>query len=386
MRITVLGAGRVGNAIVRDLAGEFAVTAVDSSAAALARLAATAGVTTVAADIGDPAEVARVVADADLVVGAVPGFMGFATLAAVIAAGKDVVDISFFPEDAFRLDGEARARGVRAVVDCGIAPGCSNLFAGRLGASWERLDRFACYVGGLPVVRRWPWEYKAPFSPLDVVEEYTRPARLVAGGVVITVPALTDLELVDIPGVGTLEAFNTDGLRSLLRTMSVPSMVEKTMRYPGHAEKVLLLRESGLLSEGEIECGGARVRPRDVAAAALAAAWHLEEGEEDVTVMKVAAEGVCDGVAVRFSADLVDRYDRATKVTSMARTTGYTCTAAVRAIARGLWREPGIAPPELLGRDAACHDFILADLARHNVVFRRSEGPVTERNPHGSLP
>jgi saccharopine dehydrogenase-like NADP-dependent oxidoreductase len=376
MRITVLGAGRVGSAIVRDLAGEFAVTAVDSSQPALARLAGISGVATVAADLGDTGEVSRAVASADLVVGAVPGFMGFATLSTVIAAGKDVVDISFFAEDPFRLDSEARARGVRAVVDCGIAPGCSNLFAGRLGATWDRLDRFACYVGGLPVVRRWPWEYKAPFSPIDVIEEYTRPARLVAGGVQVTVAPLTDIELIDIPGVGTLEAFNTDGLRTLLRTMQVPFMVEKTMRYPGHAEKILLLKESGLLSEEELTVGGVRVRPCDVTARALTAAWHLDEGEEDVTAMRVTAEGMSGGRAVRFSADLVDRYDVAGKVTSMARTTGYTCTAAVRLLARGLWREPGIAPPELLGRDTACHDFILADLARHSVVFRRTEAPV----------
>jgi len=373
MKVSVLGAGRVGHAIARDLAGEFEVTAADASRAALERLAGVPRVTTVEADLGDAAAVERVVRDAELVVGAVPGFMGFATLAAVIAAGKDVVDISFFAEDPFRLDAEARQKGVRAVVDCGVAPGCSNLFAGRLGASWERLDRFACYVGGLPVARHWPWEYKAPFSPTDVIEEYTRPARLVAGGVVVTVPALSDVELIDVPGFATLEAFNTDGLRTLLRTMSVPFMVEKTMRYPGHAEKIRLLRDSGLLDEVPVALGAASVAPRQVTARALASAWHLAEDEEDVTVMRVTADGVRAGAQVHWSCDLVDRYDPVGRVTSMARTTGYTCTAAVRLLAAGLWRAPGIAPPELLGREPACHDFILADLERHGVSFRRCE-------------
>jgi lysine 6-dehydrogenase len=379
MKVTVLGAGRVGNAIVRDLAGEFSVTAVDASAETLRRLAAVPSVTAVNADLTDPEAVATVVRDADLVVGAVPGFMGYATLAAVIAAGKDVVDISFFPEDPFLLDSEARRRGVRAIVDCGVAPGCSNLFAGHLGESWERLDRFACYVGGLPVVRQWPWEYKAPFSPVDVIEEYTRPARIVTGGVHITVAPLSDVELVDIPGVGTLEAFTTDGLRTLLRTVQAPFMVEKTMRYPGHAEKIRLLRDSGLLSEEAVELAGATVRPRDLTARVLTAAWHLDTDEEDVTAMIVTAEGVRAGRAVRWRADLVDRYDAAAKVTSMARTTGYTCTAAVRLLARGLWTEPGIAPPELLGRETACHEFMLADLERHNVVFQQSEEAITSR-------
>ncbi len=373
MKITVLGAGRVGSAIVRDLAGEFTVTAADASESALARLAGRADVKTVNADLGDPKAVAALVADADLVVGAVPGFMGFATLAAVIDAGKDVVDISFFAEDPFRLDGEARRRGVRAIVDCGVAPGCSNLFAGRLAASWERIDRFACYVGGLPVVRHLPWEYKAPFSPIDVIEEYTRPARIVTGGTHVTVEPLSDVELIDVPGVGTLEAFTTDGLRTLLRTMKVPTMVEKTMRYPGHAGKIRLLKDSGLLSDTPVAIDGVPVRPRDVTAHALVAAWRLAEDEQDVTAMIVTAEGVRAGRPVRWRADLVDRYDAAGKVTSMARTTGYTCTAAVRLMAQGLWKEPGIAPPELLGREAACHDFILADLERHNVVFHQTE-------------
>jgi len=373
MKVTVLGAGRVGYAIVRDLAGEFAVKAVDASAPALARLAGEAGVTTATADLSDPAAIARAVADADLVVGAVPGFMGFATLGAVIAAGKDVVDISFFPEDPFLLDEEARRRGVRAIVDCGVAPGCSNLFAGRLAASWERLDRFACYVGGLPVARHLPWEYRAPFSPVDVIEEYTRPARIVTGGVPATVPALSDVELVDVPGVGTLEAFTTDGLRTLLRTVAVPTMVEKTMRYPGHAAKILLLKDSGLLAEEPVEIGGATVRPRDVTARSLIRAWHLEEGDEDVTAMFVTAEGVRGGRPARWRADMVDRFDRASGVTSMARTTGYTCTAAVRLLARGGWAEPGITPPELLGRVPACHEFVLADLARHGIVFHERE-------------
>jgi lysine 6-dehydrogenase len=376
MKVTVLGAGRVGNAIVRDLARDFEVTAVDASQDALARLSGVDGVTAVAADLADTSGIGALVAGADLVVGAVPGFMGFSTLAAVIEAGKDVVDISFFPEDPFRLDAEARRRGVRAVVDCGVAPGCSNLFAGRLAARWERLDRFACYVGGLPVVRRWPWEYQAPFSPIDVIEEYTRPARLVAGGVHVTVEPLSDVELVDVPGVGTLEAFNTDGLRSLLRTVLVPFMVEKTMRYPGHAEKIRLLKDSGLLSEETVEVAGARVRPRDVTAQALISAWHLGEDDEDVTAMIVTAEGIAGGRPVRWRAELVDRYDATGRITSMARTTGYTCTAAVRLLARGMWRDPGIAPPELLGRQQACHDFILADLERHDVVFHQTESPI----------
>ena len=149
----------------------------DVSEATLARLGGIEGITPVPADLSDAATIRRVVGGHDLVVGAVPGHMGFATLREVIGAGKPVVDISFFPEDALELDALARERGVCAVVDCGVAPGCSNLILGRMESELDPVERFACYVGGLPVERTWPWEYKAPFSPVDVIEEYTRPAR-----------------------------------------------------------------------------------------------------------------------------------------------------------------------------------------------------------------
>jgi saccharopine dehydrogenase-like NADP-dependent oxidoreductase len=378
MRVTVLGGGRVGSAIVRDLArdGEFEVTVADASQAALERLAGEDGVTVVRCDLGDPVEVRRIVVGGDLAVGAVPGFMGFAALRAVIQAGVSVVDISFFPEDPFELDGLAREAGVIAVVDCGVAPGCSNLIAGRLEAEFERLERFACYVGGLPVERRWPWEYKAPFSPVDVIEEYLRPARYVAHGAPVSVPALAEPELLDFPGVGTLEAFATDGLRTLLRTVRAPFMVEKTLRYPGHVEKIRTLRASGFFSEEPVEVGGVRVRPRDLTARLLFPAWELNDGDEDVTVMRVIGEGSLAGRRIRRTLDLFDRYDEATRTSSMARTTGYTCTAAVRLLASGGWSEPGVIPPELLGRRAECYDSILGDLARRGVVFRAREETV----------
>jgi len=375
MRVAVLGAGLVGNAIARDLArgAEFAVSVFDVAEGALARLAGTTGITTTRVDLADPREVAKAVASADMVVGAVPGHMGLATLRAVIDAGRDVVDISFFPEDPFLLDELAKAKGVRAVVDCGVAPGCSNLFLGRMEREFDSLERFLCLVGGLPTSRTWPWEYKAPFSPADVIEEYTRPARFIVHGTTVTRPALSEPELVDFPEVGTLEAFNTDGLRTLLTTVNVPNMVEKTMRYPGHIEKVRVLRESGFFGRSPVEVGGVPVRPLDLTSRLLFALWKLEPGEEDLTVMRLEAEGVRAGRRLRRRLDLLDRYDRASATTSMARTTGYTCTAGVRALARGLYTRKGIAPPEFLGRERACYDFIIADLAERGVVFRESE-------------
>lgn len=375
-KIVVLGAGRVGGAIVRDLAatGEFEVTAADASAEALARLDGMPNVVTAQADLSDPATLGRVLADQELVVGAVPGFMGFETVRRALEVGIPVVDISFFPEDPFELDALAREKGLTALVDCGVAPGCSNLILGRLEAELDSTERFVCLVGGLPVERRWPYEYKAPFSPIDVIEEYTRPARFRRDGKDVTLPALTEVELVDFPGLGTLEAFNTDGLRTLLRTCRTPSMVEKTLRYPGHAERMRMLRETGFFDADPVDAGGVRVRPIDVAARLLFDAWMLGPGEHDLTAMRVEVEGTADGRPVRHVYTLLDRYDERTGIHSMARTTGYTCTAMVRMVARGMFREPGVHPPEIVGRDRACFDFIMEELAARGVVIQHEVG------------
>jgi len=236
----------------------------------------------------------------------------------------------------------------------------------------DETESFACYVGGLPTVRHWPYEYKAPFSPIDVIEEYTRPARLRRNGIPVTLPALSEVELVDLPGVGTLEAFNTDGLRTLLATMSTPTMVEKTLRYPGHAERMRMLRETGFFDASPLEIGGAKVRPLDLSAHLLFRAWRLEDGEEDLTAMRVVVDGRRDGRPVRHVFDLLDRYDPATRTSSMARTTGYTCTAMVRLVARGLYDRPGISPPELVGRAPGCFGFVMDQLEARGVVFRET--------------
>jgi saccharopine dehydrogenase-like NADP-dependent oxidoreductase len=373
-RVTVLGAGLVGSAIVADLAQDsnLAVTAVDANAAALARLAAKTGVPMQAADLRAPGAIAAAVADADLVVLAVPGFMGFDSLRQVIEAGKSVVDISFFPEDAFLLDDLAKAKGVTAVVDCGVAPGMSNVIAGYVESRLDQLDSYLCYVGGLPKVRRWPYEYKAVFSPIDVLEEYTRPARYVEHGEIVVRPALSGVELIDLPGVGTLEFFNTDGLRTLMRTFRAPNMKEVTLRYPGHANLMAILRESGFFGTEAISVDGQSVRPLAVTAKLLFDEWKLQPGEEDFTVLRVVMAGKQDGRAVRYTYDLLDSYDKATGTTSMARTTGYTCAIVARLVLGGQFRQVGICPPEYVGRTPGCYGPFMDALAARNIVVKET--------------
>jgi len=370
-KVVVLGSGLVGSLMAKDLAsdGRFSVVAVDRSHEALSRLAGLPNLTTHHADLASASEITATIADADAVVGAVPGFLGTAMLRTVIAAKKPLADISFAPEDPLLLDAEAKANGVTAVVDCGVSPGLSNLAAGRATSLLDETDTVKIYVGGLPFRRVWPYEYRIVFSATDVIEEYTRPARLMENGVLVTRPALSECELLDFPVVGTLEGFATDGLRTVLSTIKAKNLIEKTLRYPGHADKMRMLRETGFFAETPIELGVLEVSPRALTEKLLFSSWKLPEGEEEFTLLKVVCEGKKDGRHVRRSYDLFDRTDMKTGATSMARTTGFPCTIVARLLLDGTFREPGVHPPEVLGRVPALYDAFVAGLAARGVAF-----------------
>ena len=376
MRVCVLGAGMVGSAIIADLAQDknLEVLAIDRDQAALDRVRQRAPLLSraVQADLGQVGDVPTLVKDADLVVSAVPGHLGTRTLEAVIRAGKNVVDISFSPEDPFLLDDLACTLGVTAVVDCGVAPGLCNIIAGYVSGQLEVTDRYECYVGGLPEVRVKPYEYRVVFSAVDVLEEYTRPARFRENGQPVTRPALSDVEQLDMPGVGTLEAFNTDGLRSLLQTMPIASMREKTLRYPGHAALIQVLRDSGFFSTTPVELHGASVAPMDLTSRLLFDQWQMRPGERDLTVMLVQLEGQENGRRVRREFYLLDRFDDASQTTSMARTTGYTCSLVARLVLCGQFARRGICPPEFIGQTPGCFDWLRQEYQQRGIRFTES--------------
>ncbi len=368
-KIIVLGAGLVGKAMAIDLSKDYEVTSVDANEQALAEVSQQ-GIHVLRADFSDLTQLTTIITPFDLVVGAVPGFLGLQTVRTVIEAGKSMVDISFFPEDPFQLDDLARKKDVTIITDCGVAPGMSNIILGYHNKRMK-VNSFECLVGGLPLVREWPFEYKAVFSPIDVIEEYIRPARYVQHGSIVVKDALSDPELVHFEGIGTLESWNSDGLRSLIRTMpNVPNMIEKTLRYPGCIEYLRVLRHSGFFSYEPVEVKGVMVRPIDMTARLLFPLWKLKEGEEEFTAMRIFVNGEMNNVSKKFQYDLLDRTDKSSQTLSMARTTGYTCTAAVHLVLDQMFTRRGICPPEFLGEAEDHFRFIMDYLKARGVHYR----------------
>ena len=352
-KIVVLGAGRVGKVIAADLCEGFDVTSADIDAKALESLAERHRVKTRVTHIGDAKAVSDVVGDADLVICAVPGHMGFNTLKTVIESGKDAVDISFFPENAFDLHDLAVRRNVTAVVDCGIAPGTPDFLAG-LYAGQMQIEDFEFMVGGLHFSRTKPEQYLPTFSPVDVWEEYTRPARYVQDGKVITMPALSEPELVEFRIGGhelLLEAFNTDGLRTLITTMEgrIPNMKEKTLRFPGHIAYISELQRTGQAWKPDT--------------------WTPHEDEDEFTLMRIVVRGREGGQHKKITHTVFVPYDKETQMSSMSRATGYSCTGVARCVLDGAYKRAGISAPSHVGEPPGCADRIFAHLRARKILF-----------------
>lgn len=355
-KVLVLGGGRIGAAIAKNLSYDHQVTLADLNTSHLEHLQHDCHITQ--ANACDDTELTALVQPFDLVVGALPSLLGFDRLRKLIELKKTIVDISFFAEDALTLNEMAKSQDVTALVDFGLAPGISNLYAGHFVDQYDQVESFACKVGGVPVERLKPFEYKAPFAPLDVIEEYTRPARMKRDGKEVIFPAMSEIESIYFKGVGHMEAFNTDGLRSLLQTVDIPTMAEKTVRYNGHATLIQQLIDGGFF----------KTEHREATAKVLLEQWQFEENEPDLTVMEISAQGTKNGHSHSETYQLIDHYDHENKVSSMARTTGYTCAAGVRlALNPEVQLPTGVLPPEIIGQNQTWFTHIMDELATHQI-------------------
>lgn len=378
-KVIVIGAGMVGSAMAIDMTKNHEVTLTDINLTVLEEIKSKMSDLQIQTlDVTNKKVLQETIAPYDLVICAVPGFLGFETLKSIIEAKKNVIDISFFSENSLELDELAKEMQVTAIVDCGVAPGMDNIILGHYNEIMKLTD-FECLVGGLPKEKKWPFCYKAPFSPIDVIEEYTRPARYVENGFEVVREALTDCDYVDFDKVGTLESFNSDGLRSIIHTMPhIPNMKEKTLRYPGHVEYIRVLKESGFFSESSIEVNGTQVSPLDFTSKILFNEWKLGPHEEEITVMRITLKGEnSKGQIEEVTYNLHDEYCQNTKTSSMSRTTGYTATAAANMFLEGLFSEKGVFPPELVGKHETCFNYFLNYLKERNIHYIKSSKILT---------
>jgi len=354
LRAAVVGLGHVGSAIARDLydrvVGRELIVA-DVNRAAVERVSKSLrGVEGRVVDASKVEDLKRLFRDVDVAVSAVPGRLGRNCWLSAIEEKVDLVDVSYSPDDPLTLNVQAREAGITLVPDAGVAPGLSNILAGRASSIMDEVEELKIYVGAIPQEPRTPLGYVVTWSPEDLIEEYTRPARIIRDGVQTQLPALSEVERISIEGVGELEAFLTDGLRTMLRTLkNVRRMEEKTVRWPGHAERVLLLRTLGFLDGSPVDVGGSSVAPAALTARLLRE--RLSGDQKDLVVLMVRARGRAGLERVEVEYLMVDRYDEGTGTTAVARTTAFVATGIVRLLMEGVLPGPGVVPPEYIGMD-----------------------------------
>jgi lysine 6-dehydrogenase len=379
-RYALIGAGMMGRAIARDLLsteGDCTLTLLDSDPGKVEEVASlfpSDRVSTGTLDVRDR-QAAAVLEGHDVAIGALPHASALDLLKAAVQAGISVVDlVGSKPELRRELDGPAKEAGVLVLPGLGIAPGLSNVLIAR---GLERVDEAqsgVIYVGGIPVKRVPPLEYQTVYSLVSMFGAYLRPAQVWRDGAWTTVPPLTGLDILQFPSIGPLEAFYTDGLASLAITMTGrfrEALEEKTLRYPGFAEKVAFLIECGLMAREPVEVGGVEVAPLDVLIKQVGPRFELSP-EGDILVMRVVVVGERDGRQVTHTFELVDYKDQATGDTAMARTTGFPATIAARMMASGKLSEAGVFfPEELFGGARGNH--LLQELKARGVVVQHSE-------------
>ncbi len=326
--IHCLGTGLVGAFVVKRLAAAgHEVHAYDIHPHAVLGVE---GVTVHARDILDDLQSLHTNGPIDMVVNMLPGSIGHVATTELAESSYRVVDLSFSAKTPDRDDGKAKDHGARILWDVGIAPGLSNML---LSVAHNRIGPLAkaeVWVGGNPTGPVGEWKYMAPFSPIDVIAEYTRPARVIRDGEQVSLPALSQRHAVDTGEHGEMEAFLTDGLRSVLNSIPAVEMSEFTVRWPGHIQKFIDTREAGKINENE-----------------LLHAWQYNDKIPEFTWMKVRAESH-DGEVLEWEVEDHGGDDGH----SMARSTGMVTALCVEAwLADPEMLPPGVHAPEALSEN-----------------------------------
>ena len=365
MRLGVIGAGMQGLACVLDFLRQPDVTEVRVCDAERTRLDALGArfadprLTLTTLDAGDHEALVQFLTKLDAAVSCVPYFLNLAVTRAAIAARTHLVDLGGNTDVVFAqraLDPEAKAAGVTILPDQGLAPGLAGILAAHGFRDFDSVESARLRVGGLPQRPRGPLGYALVFSIHGLLNEYSGEAVGLSRGDIVRHPTLTGLESIRFPEpIGLCEAAYTSGGTSTLPWTfrgRVQELDYKTVRYPGHWDRLAFLKSIGLLGTAPVAVGRQRVAPRDLLAATLEPIL-LDPEVRDLIVLRVRVRGTRNGHRILRQYELIDRYDEASGLTSMMRTTAFPAAESALVLARGECRQQGVLPAELVLDGAA---------------------------------
>lgn len=355
----VLGAGQQGASAAYDLArfGDASQVVLADADLKLAQAAAkrVAGLLPKGApkivpaklDARSPAALARLLRGRHGVLSCLPYYLNPAAAAAAIAARVPYADLGGHFDTTLKIQAlhkKAQKAGIALLPDCGISPGTCNILAAAGIARLDKAEEVHMYCGGLPEHPRPPLGYKLVFNLEGVLGNYFGVATVLRDGEIAEDQPLARRQIIDFPNVGRLEAAVTGGATATAPWTwkgKLRAYDYKTLRWPGHWDKIEALRDLGLFEEKPVKVDGKDVSPRKVFVAAAEGRLKFPD-DRDLLIQRVIVIGTKDGKPARCRYDLLDRFDPATGFTAMQRTTGFTAAAVLHLLARGRVKGTGV--------------------------------------------
>jgi lysine 6-dehydrogenase len=369
MKLLSIGCGYIGSVLAEELVNSLdfeELIICDSTKEKIEETAKKLGgkVIPFQLDISKYSNLLAIVDDVDLIIGLAPGRLGFNVMKACVEKKKNLIDLSFMAEDPFLFQDAALKAGVRIIPDCGVAPGLSNMLIGKASSQLDQIEDVIIYVGGLPQDPKPPLNYKVTWCVEDLFEEYTRNAKIVRNGKTAEVEALEGLEEVEFEGFGKFEGFFTDSVRTLHHTIKANNMWEKTLRYPGHVEKIKLIKKLGLLNKKPLK--SINISPWKF----MSKFWeeNLSFFEyKDVLLMRIQVSGKKNSTKIMHTYEVVDYFDEQRNITAMGRSTAYTAFAVIKLMIENKISKKGLIPPEILGMHKKLFQEIQFTLKKRNL-------------------
>src|SRR5438067_4585012 len=325
-------------------------------------------------DVRDKEAVLALMRESDAAMSAIPYYFNFELAQLAVEAGVHISDLGGNTEIVFKqktLAGAAKKKGITIIPDCGLAPGMVNILAEHGIRQLDSVESVRIFVGGLPQHPEPPLNYQIVYSLEGVLDYYTTLSWVLRNGKRTQVKALSELEPVNFgDGVGTLEAFHTAGGLSTMAFRyegKIPEMEYKTLRYPGHAERMEAIRELGLLELDPVEVNGMKVIPREAFMAIVGPRLTKRDGR-DLVALRVVVSGTKGGSPKTVTWELIDRYDEQHHISAMMRTTGFSLSITGMMQVRGEVKPAGVHTPD----ECVPADRYIEELRQRGITIREA--------------
>jgi len=372
-KVVVLGAGLMGRALAWDLCRQDNIDSVVVADVSAARIKETKKIvdskkaTYEGLDIENAAGLKKLLKGASLVFGAVSYQFNAKLTAACIAQGAHFIDLGgndAIVDKQFALSPKAKEKGVTIFPDCGLAPGLAGILGMHVFRQFDTCTNLHLRVGGLPQHPKPPLNYMLVFSVHGLINEYKEPVRVISKNKLEIVPGMSGLEELEFPKpYGTLEAFYTSGgVSTLVKTLAgkVRELDYKTIRYPGHQEKIQFLMDMGFFDEKKTSLG---VTPRDLTEALLSEKLNLPD--KDLILIRVWGEGTCGRKKAKISFRCIDLHDERSGLTAMMRMTAFPAAIIGNMILKGDIKVRGVLRQE----EHVPVPLLLKELTRRGIRF-----------------